>query len=166
MKESLEELLTKSLRKQVLVDHIKDNHQDFEKAITISLTDDQPRAWRAAWLLFHCMKNNDQRISPHLNKAIKLLNNFNDGHQREWLKILNKMKLSDDQHSLLFDTCISIWEDINKSPSVRGTAFQTLLKIIKNYPDSAYCQKAEAELQIDIKALIISSKTYDCKIEY
>ena len=45
------------------------------------------------------------------------------------------MHLTENQESLLFDVCLTIWEDIAKSPSVRGTAFKFLLKIVKKYPE-------------------------------
>ncbi|MBL1214993.1 MAG: hypothetical protein HND52_16645 [Ignavibacteriae bacterium] len=135
MKESLNDILTRTLKKQVLVDYLTTYPNEFENAVTIAMGNDKPQSWRAAWLLFHCMKDNDSRIKKHLTKILKLLISFEDGHQREWLKIIERMKLTEDQTSRLFDACLTIWEEITKSPSVRSTAFRVLLNIAKKYPE-------------------------------
>ena len=36
---------------------------------------------------------------------------------------------------MLFDTCLSIWSSIGKSPSVRILAFKQLVTIITKYPE-------------------------------
>jgi hypothetical protein len=56
-------------------------------------------------------------------------------HQREFLKILLRMELNNKQEGKLFDICMTIWEDINKSPSVRILAFSTLVSLTKKYPE-------------------------------
>ncbi|NJK87150.1 MAG: hypothetical protein HC906_15410 [Bacteroidales bacterium] len=58
-----------------------------------------------------------------------------DDHQRELLKILLHMKLTRDGESFLFDLCTSVWEKVNKAPSVRFTAFSMLLKIAEHYTE-------------------------------
>ncbi|MBE9562684.1 MAG: hypothetical protein IMF12_07470 [Proteobacteria bacterium] len=128
-------ILTARLRKEELIAFIEKHPDQFEEVINISLTDEQPQAWRAAWLLNHCMKKNDPRLQAHIKKIIKIIPTKQDGHQRELLKVLNKMELSEKYDGLLFDVCMTIWEAIHKSPSVRGTAFVFLLKIIKKYPE-------------------------------
>jgi hypothetical protein len=135
MEESLDVILTQPLKKEKLVTFLKKYPQKFDDAINIALSDKQPQAWRATWLLFHCMQDNDKRIKNHIKNIINDIRNCKDGHQREWLKILDRMLLTENQESLLFDVCLTIWEDITKSPSVRGTAFKFLLKIVKKYPE-------------------------------
>ena len=44
-------------------------------------------------------------------------------------------KLTERQEGILFDKCISIWEDINKSPSVRSFAFLIITNTVKKYPE-------------------------------
>ena len=41
----------------------------------------------------------------------------------------------------------------------RDKAKELFEKVVEKYPDSAYCQKAKAELQSDIKSLILNSKS-------
>lgn len=135
MKESLFQILSRILKKQVLVEYLTSYPEEFENAVNIAMGNDKPQSWRAAWLIFHCMNENDDRIKKHLTKILMILHDFEDGHQREWLKIIERMKLTQDQTSRLFDACLTIWEDITKSPSVRGTAFRILLYIVEKYPE-------------------------------
>lgn len=135
MQESLRDMLNARLRKEELTTFIEKNPDQFDQVIKIALTDQQPEAWRAAWLLNQCMKENDKRLKPHIKAILKLIVTRKDGHQRELLKVLYKMKLSEKQEGLLFDVCMTIWETINKSPSVRGTAFMYLIRIFEKYPE-------------------------------
>ena len=45
------------------------------------------------------------------------------------------MELTEKQEGILFDKSITIWEDINKSSSVRSIAFLILSNIVKKYPE-------------------------------
>ncbi len=118
-----------------MINFLKENPDLFDETIAISLGNLKPQSWRATWLVGHCIKANDKRIKPYINSILKEIKKKEDGHQREFLKIILKMKLNDKQEGTLFDICISIWEDINKSSSVRIFAFTTLSNLIKKYPE-------------------------------
>ncbi len=135
MQNSLNDILTGRLRKDILVSFLEDHPELLEQTIEISLGDHQPQSWRAAWLICHYMEKNDSRLLPFIDSILDRISKKSNGHQREFLKILNRMELTDDQESVLFDVSITIWEEIDKSPSVRGTAFQTLLNIVEKYPE-------------------------------
>lgn len=135
MQKSLDDILTGRLRKNELVTYLKKHPELFDETVRISLGDENPQSWRAAWLIGHYMKDNDPHLLPHIDAILSCIKGKEDGHQRELLKILNRMKLNEDQEGRLFDACLSIWEEVHKSPSVRGTAFQALLNIVKKYPE-------------------------------
>ncbi len=64
-----------------------ENHPEyFNEAIELALVDKQPYSWRAAWLLWSCMEENDKRIRKYLKKIIDSLKSKDDGHQRELTK--------------------------------------------------------------------------------
>ncbi len=109
--------------------------EHFDEAIALALGDDQPYAWRAAWLLFDCMEENDARVRKHVNRIIRTIPERADGHQRELLKILQRMDLSEAQEGRLFDVCMTLWESIGGSPSNRITAFKFIVKMAKKYPE-------------------------------
>ena len=96
---------------------------------------DNNNAWRIAWEIGHKITKNDKCIIPHIDAIIAALNCKKDGHQRELLKILEKMDLNETQEGLLFNECIIIWKKTDKIPSVRIKAFQILIKIAHDYPE-------------------------------
>jgi hypothetical protein len=135
MTKSLQNILTASLRKDKMVAFLTNNPNLFDETLKVSLGDKEPQSWRAAWLIKHYMTKNDSRIIKNINSLLKALPNKKDGHQRELLKILMDMILTEKQEGILFDKCFTIWEDINKSSSVRGTAFSIIVDTVKKYPE-------------------------------
>jgi hypothetical protein len=135
MTKSLNHILTASLQKDKMVSFLKKNPNLFDETLKVSLGDKEPQSWRAAWLIKHYMLKNDARIANSIKSILKALPNKKDGHQRELLKILMDMKLSEKQEGILFDKCFTIWEDISKSSSVRGTAFSIIVDTVKKYPE-------------------------------
>jgi hypothetical protein len=109
--------------------------EDYKEAIELAVSDKQPYSWRAAWLLWSCMEENDLRIQGHIKSIMNTITKKNDDHQRELLKILLKMELDREYEGFLFNICTSVWEKIHKKPSVRHTAFKVMIKIAKKHPD-------------------------------
>lgn len=105
------------------------------EAIELAIANKQPFSWRAAWLLWSCIEENDERVKKHIKKLIKGLKGKADGHQRELLKIIHIMDLSEKDESFMFDWCVDVWKAIDKKPSVRYNAFKYLKKLSKKYPD-------------------------------
>ena len=135
MQKSLQEILISRLPKKDMILFLEENPEDFEKAVLLALSDDENLGWRAAWLVNSIMKKNDPRITKHIKKIINAVDNKNDGHQRELLRILGKMRVSDNDEGRLFDKCMAIWESINKSSSVRIIAFRIIASMLKKYPE-------------------------------
>ncbi len=134
METVLENVLT-SLYKDQMISFMDSHPEYFEEAIELAVSNKQPYSWRAAWLLWSCMEENDRRIHGYIKKIINSITDKNDGHQRELLKILLNMELDEEYEGFLFNVCMTVWEAINKKPSVRHTAFKIILKIAKRHPD-------------------------------
>jgi hypothetical protein len=135
MKETpLEQVLT-SFCKADMMQHLASYPHDFEEAIHLAISNKQPYSWRAAWLLWSCMEENDRRIRKYIPEIIGFLNSCHDGHQRELIKILYLMEIDEDHEGMLFDFCMGIWEKLNKQPSVRYNALRMIVKIAEKYPD-------------------------------
>lgn len=133
---TLEHKLLNSYKAEMI--SFMDTHPEyFEEAIQLAVSDKQPNAWRAAWLLWSCMEENDRRIQKYIKKIVDTLENKDDGHQRELLKILLNMELNEEYEGKLFNLCMDIWEQISKSPSVRVNAFKFIFKIAKKHPELA-----------------------------
>jgi len=88
---SIETIFINRYRKEEMISFLEQHPNQFNKAIKISLSKDEKKAWRAAWLIGHCMLDNDERLQPYIRQIIISLKNKKDGHQRELLKVLEKM---------------------------------------------------------------------------
>ena len=137
METALEQILISSYKTEMI--SFMDAHPEyFEEAIKLAISDKPLFSWRAAWLLWSCMKENDQRIQGYIKDIINTITTKNDNHQRELLKILLQMELDDEYESFLLDVCMTVWEQIDKKPSVRFTAFKIIVKIAKKHPDLSH----------------------------
>lgn len=134
METALEIILTTSY-KDGMISFLKANPEYFEEAVQLALGDKQPYSWRAAWLLWSCLGENDSRLRKYISEIINVLPDKKDGHQRELMKILTKMELTEEQEGYLFNFCMTVWESIHKSPSVRYNAFIFLLKTVEKHPE-------------------------------
>ena len=134
METELEHILI-STYKDGMIAYMDSHPEAYEEAVKLAVSDKQPFAWRAAWLLWSCMGENDERIQPHIKEIVNVVKLKNDGHQRELLKILFQMGISKKYEGILFNLCMDVWEEIHKTPSVRLTAFKFIMKIVKKHPE-------------------------------
>lgn len=134
METKLEHMLTNSYKAE-MISFLKSHPEYFEEGIRLAVSDKQPYSWRAAWLLWSCMDDNDRRLQKYIKKIIDTVPATNDGQQRELLMILQRMELSERYEGKVFDICLTIWEKTGKRPSVRYNAFKLILKIVKKHPD-------------------------------
>jgi hypothetical protein len=137
METALEHILTTSYKAD-LIAYMAVHPEDFEEVIRLAVSDKQPYAWRAAWLLWSCMEENDQRIQGYIKNIIETLSSTNDNLQRELLIILQHLELNEEDEGILFEVCVTIWEKINKKPSIRINAFKMMIKIARKYPDLSH----------------------------
>jgi len=134
LESELENKLLNSYKDEMI--SFMENHPEyFDEAIKLAIGDKQPYSWRAAWLLWSCMEENDKRIRKYIKKIVDSIKTKDDGQQRELLKILLQMELKEEYEGILFNLCMNIWEQINKSPSVRITALKFIIKIAKKHPE-------------------------------
>jgi hypothetical protein len=134
METELEHILT-NCYKSDMISHMDAHPEDFEEAIKLAISNKQPYSWRAAWLLWSCMEENDKRIQGDIKSIIETLATKDDDHLRELLIILQHMELNEEYEGLLFNICVTVWEKINKKPSVRFNAFKMIIKIAQKHPD-------------------------------
>lgn len=123
------------MRKVQLIEVLNSRPEYVDQALALCTSDTQPQAWRAAWLLQHTALPRDKRILKHIPKILDVLPHRESGHQRELLKLLEPFTLNETEESQLFDCCMTLWEDLSKSPSLRITAFKILVRIAKKYPE-------------------------------
>lgn len=130
----LEHILT-NYNKAAMISYISAHPDFFNELVEYAVTDKQPYSWRASWLLWSCMEENDQRLHGHINQLIDAIPSKKDEQQRELFIILQKMELNGESEGILFNISVSVWEKIHKKPSVRFNAFKLIIKIAKRYPE-------------------------------
>lgn len=134
MESKLEHILTHGY-KEDMISYLNKHPEYFEEAIQLAISDKKPYSWRSAWLLWSCMDNNDIRIQKYLAEILDVLMAKPYNQQRELLQILWKMDLEEEYEGILFDCCVTIWEDVEKQSSVRYRAFLNIIKIAEKHPD-------------------------------
>ncbi len=163
-----QELLLSSY-KDGMIAYMNTHPEAYDEAAKLAVTDNQPYAWRSAWLLWSCITPDDARAKKHLNNFIKYIPAAQENQKRELLKIALSMKLSERQESRLFDISIDLWKDISKDPSIRMMAFRMLVKIAEKYPelkteilllaDEHYLKTLSPGIQHSIRQLLRQIKT-------
>ena len=134
MESALEQKLLNSYKNEMI--SFMNNHPEyFEEAMVLAISDNQPYSWRAAYVLWSVIDENDKRVQKYIKKIVQAVKNKSDGHQRELLKILLMMDLDEKYEGVLFDLCSDIWEQIEKAPSVRINALKMIINIAKKHPE-------------------------------
>ncbi len=134
METVLEKKLITSYKNEMIL-FLKSHPEYFGEAVQLAISDKQPYSWRAAYLLWGSIEENDKRIRKNIKSIVDCIQGKEDGHQRELLKILYKMKINEKYEGQLFNICINLWEQIDKDPSVRINALKLIIKIVKKYPE-------------------------------
>ncbi len=135
IKSDLEALFKDKHLKQRIINQLNNNKKEFESFFLFSISDEEPLAWRAAWLIRDCLIKNDERLVGKGLMITKAIKGKSDGHQRELLKNLTYIVLDEDFEGYLFDECMTIWETLACIPSTRITAFKTMMRIAEKYPE-------------------------------
>lgn len=118
-----------------LIAYMKAHPENFEEVIQLAVSDKQPYAWRAAWLLWSCMEMNDPRVLDYQQDIIDCLKSSRENQQRELLNVILKLDIQEELEGLLFNACISIWEKLSNQPSVRLKALKTMIRIVRKHPE-------------------------------
>ncbi len=121
--------------KAPLVAYLNAHPEYFQEALELAVSDKQPYAWRAAWLLWSCMEPNDVRVRPYVHRLVKATETTNDSQFRDVMLVLLNMDWDEEAEGRLFDRCAEVWQQPGKQPSVRLSAFKALVKIVKNHPE-------------------------------
>ena len=116
-----------------MVSYIESNPNEFTELINLAFVNKQPYSWRAAWLLWTCMKKNDKRVEKYILPIINILEKVNDSQKRNLINVLRKMEINEQHEGLLFDICVNIWTEIDKQPSVRSKALEMIIQITKKH---------------------------------
>lgn len=123
-----------------LIASIKSSSKNKKELVEIlyplAWTEEQPYAWRAAWLLEHIVEDDKELIKPYLQEiSERLYNAHTDAQKRHFLKILLMFDLEDLDMGRLLDLSFQWLESPSESIAVRGHCITALDRILKVVPD-------------------------------
>lgn len=134
METPLEHVLM-AFNKEGMIAYMESHPGDFGEAVKLATGDKQPYSWRAAWLLWSVLQQDDPRIKPYIRVILDCIPGKKDGHQRELIKMLGLMELDEAHEGVFFNLCMNLWEKTHAAPSVRHTALKVIIRIAKKYPE-------------------------------
>lgn len=135
MSKAVIKLLSVRLSKAEYLKAIRTEQISFTELLDVAIKGSDSHSWRSAWLVGLLSKRNDERITPRINDILTAVMSKVDGHQREFIKLLSRMKMSEDQQSIFFDQCVNIWKSIEKKPATRIFAYQFMINMRKKFPE-------------------------------
>ncbi len=130
----LEEILITTHKKE-MISYVLGHPSSYEELFQLAVSDRQPYAWRAAWLLWSCLTPNAPIIHDHLKQILTCIRYKPFNQQRELIKIISMIELPQDAEGEVFDVCASLWQKIEAPPALRYNAMKLMTKIVKKYPD-------------------------------
>ena len=134
-KEHLAQVILGRINKAAFIKFVNSDPDHFGILIDFASNENPKLSWRSVWVLRACMDKHDTRIRPFIDLFIQKIPTVEDGCQRELIKLLANMTLTDDQEGIFFDECATIWETIGKIPSTRIIAFTSIVNIVSKYPE-------------------------------
>jgi len=137
MSKKVLETLGKNLNRDMIEDLLENGFykKNFNFLIKHMLEDVKPTSWRTAWIVNHLIEKDDKIIKKKLSTIIKSIKDKTEGHQRELIKIVRKMKLNEENEGLFFDVCMEIWRKVNKQPAVRYYCGLYIIEMARKYPE-------------------------------
>lgn len=161
--ESKLEFVLQNFHKKDMIAYLNAYSFEFDNALQLAISNQQPLARRAAWLLWSCIQINDPRVAGFVPAIVQALPGKNVDHQRELIKILLLMNYDSESEGRLFSLCSDLWLDVGNDPSVRFNAMKMLVKICQNHPDLVTELKLMTESQY-LETLSNTAQKSICKM--
>lgn len=110
----------------------------FDELWNLSVSDEEPVNWRAAWAIKSIWEKHPHLIEPHLQKMRMALPNVKkDGVKREYLKMISEFPLpeNEDELGIMLKTCFDYLADPVEPAAVKAHSISILCEICKIIPD-------------------------------
>jgi len=144
MSAELKDVLTNTYKKG-MISWMEAHPEAFEELVGMALSDDPEYAWRAGWLLWSCITENDPRLIGRIKDFVQVLPAKSGPQQRELLILLSKMDIEPEIAGEVFEHCVQIWTNPTLQASLRYNAFKLMSIVAKNYPEL----KTELQLLVE-----------------
>lgn len=164
-KPELESVLTSYHKEDMIT--LLNEYDLFYEVLESSIKND-PISPRSAYILYHMMDPNDNRLQEYINRFITAIEGKTDGQQRDLIRILINMDLNEDQEGKTYDICTKLWTNTFKKPATRYLALKFIEKIVRKYPeliedfklltDQVYLESLSPGVKYSVKKMITNLK--------
>lgn len=142
-----------NLRKNFKVEIVKlieNRVYDLDELVEISLSDDAPQCWRAAWAVSWYFARNTEDGTKYLSRIIKKIP-ISKHHSQSGclLQVLLYYDLGFEQLSDVYDFCISELTNMNNPAYLKHRSLKLLVKMIEQEPELLYEIKPCVELAME-----------------
>lgn len=121
---------------QYLQNELVNHPEQYKLLKEIAFYSNDPKSWRAAYLIDKINDNKPGLIRPFISEMIeKLKTERNESKKRHFLKLLSTNDLSTEQLGFLTDFCIDVFTSDKEPVAVRVHAMQVLFNISEIQPD-------------------------------
>ncbi len=131
-------------------DYIGTNEKRFEELMQAFFSPEQIESQRAAWIVWHCFKNNNFLIEPYIEKMILNLEKpIHVAVKRNTVRILEDTDIPDHLLGIAATNCFDLLSNSSETIAVKAFSMTVLYNISKREPDLKNELKAliEKELQ-------------------
>jgi len=112
------------------------NPELYKMLTEIAFYDENPKTWRAAYLIDKINDSYPELLRPFLNEMIEQLKiEKSESKKRHFLKLISMNDLPQEQQGFLTDFCINVFTSNKEPVAVRVHAMQVLFNISDKQPD-------------------------------
>jgi hypothetical protein len=104
--------------------------------IALALTDNQPMAWHACWVMNHAADKDKSVFQSAIPRLIEFLPKVtSESQKREILRTISKHIIPEDYEVQIYDYCLEMMKSKKEAIGIKGHCLVILKKMIKKYPD-------------------------------
>ncbi len=112
------------------VKEIVENPEYFPVLIKTALYNNEPKSWRAAYIVDLVHDYSPELLLPYLNEVtLQLKQEKSNGKKRHFMKLISMNKIDEEHHGFLFDYCLTTLTSAKEPLAVRVHAMQILFNI-------------------------------------
>ena len=124
------------MEKELYIRTVGDSEEKFLSLLDISIHDQDPLAWRAAWILDGADEAWPGLASPHIPVIVEALPGLqSEGALRSLLRLLTRHEIPEEGQGLLIDCCFSYLVSELYPVAVKVHAMQIIYNHVLIYPE-------------------------------
>jgi len=129
-KEELVSLIDSWDNLKILENEIASSSDLYKMLMEIALSDNEPKSWRAAYLIDKINDNHSELLYPFLNEMIDQVRiEKSESKKRHFLKLISMNEIDQVKQGLMLEFCIETFTSAKSPVAVRVHAMQILFNI-------------------------------------